>query len=98
MSPLFGPVLGPVIWGFLSQAKGWRRAFWLQTVVSRTSLLLGLVFLRETYAVVILEQKTKKIIRETRNQNLISALHDGTSKERFSSEPSSVSRVLPLNV
>jgi multidrug resistance protein len=84
MGPILGPVLGPVIGGFLAQAKGWRWTFWLQAVVSGTTLLLGTVFLRETYAVAILEHKTQRLIRETGDQDLVSALRDGTpGKEHF---------------
>ena len=84
MGAQLGPILGPVIGGFLSQAKGWRWVFWLLTIVSGAALLLGAVFLRETYPVIILEWKTLRMIRETGNQNLVSALHDPTpSREVF---------------
>ena len=73
-----GPILGPVIGGFLSQAKGWRWVFWLLTIISGAALLLGTIFLRETYSVVILERKTQRMIRETGNQSLVSALYDPT--------------------
>ena len=77
MGPVLGPVLGPVIGGFLAQAKGWRWAFWLQTIISGASLILGVVYLKETYAPVILEHKTKRLVLETGNQELKSTLHDG---------------------
>lgn len=84
MGAQLGPILGPVIGGFLSQAKGWRWVFWLLTIVSGAALLLGAIFLRETYPVIILEWKTLRMIRETGNQNLVSALHDPTpSREVF---------------
>ena len=73
-----GPMLGPVIGGFVSQARGWRWVFWLLTIISGAVLLLGTIFLRETYPVAILERKTQRMIRETGNQNLVSALHDPT--------------------
>ena len=76
MGAQLGPMLGPVIGGFLSQAKGWRWVFWLLTIVSGAALVMSVLFLRETYPVVILEQKTQRLIRETDNQNLVSALHD----------------------
>jgi len=81
---MLGPVLGPVIGGFLAQAKGWRWVFWLQAIIAAIIMLLGAVFLRETYAVVILERKTRKMIRETGDENLQSILHDRTKYgERF---------------
>lgn len=33
LGPIAGPAIGPVIGGFLSQAKGWRWIFWLMTVL-----------------------------------------------------------------
>ena len=58
MGGQLGPILGPVIGGFLSQAKGWRWVFWLLTIMSGAVLLLGTIFLGGTYSVVILERKT----------------------------------------
>lgn len=78
MGTQLGPMLGPVIGGFLSEAKGWRWVFWLLTIVSGAALLLSAVFLRETYPVVILERKTQRMIRETGDRTLVSALHDPT--------------------
>jgi multidrug resistance protein len=72
-----GVIIGPIIGGFLSQAEGWRWVFRLQAIIGGVSLLLGILWLQETYAVVILERKTRKAICETRNTKLVSALHDG---------------------
>ncbi|KAI9744631.1 MAG: hypothetical protein M1818_002160 [Claussenomyces sp. TS43310] len=84
MGPLLGPVLGPIIGGFLSQAKGWKWVFWLQTMISGISLVLGLAFLRETYAVVILERKTRRKVRETGDPRFTSALQKNlTFAENF---------------
>jgi multidrug resistance protein len=84
IGPLLGPAIGPVVGGYLAEARGWRWIFWLQTIISGTTLVLGLVALRETYAVYILEQKTRRLRRETGNRELQSALHDGTStREHF---------------
>jgi multidrug resistance protein len=84
LGPMLGPAAGPVIGGFLSQAKSWRWAFWLQAIIAGVILILGIFLLRETYAVAILSRKTKRLIRETGNINLVSALHDGIpTDERF---------------
>ena len=72
-----GPIVGPIIGGFLSQAEGWRWVFRLLAIIGGVSLLLGVLCLHETYPVVILERKTRKAIHETGNTNLLSALHDG---------------------
>ncbi|KAE9363892.1 MFS multidrug transporter-like protein [Stipitochalara longipes BDJ] len=85
MGPMLGPILGPIIGGYLSAAKGWRWIFWLQAIISGALTLLGLVFLKETYAVVILEKRVALLRKEIGNQELRSALHDGLSpKQRIS--------------
>jgi multidrug resistance protein len=84
MGPLLGPVVGPIIGGYLSDAEGWRWIFWLQSIVAGLLFLLGLVFLKETYPVVILEGKAQALRKETGNTLLRSALHDGlTPQERI---------------
>jgi hypothetical protein len=35
LGPMLAPAIGPVIGGFLSQAKGWRWVFWLMTIIVR---------------------------------------------------------------
>ena len=81
MGPLLGPILGPVIGGYLAQAKGWRWLFWLLAILSGTTLLLGLIFLKETYAVVLLERKAAKLRKEAGGEGYVSVLHDGLSKK-----------------
>lgn len=82
LGPLLGPVLGPIIGGYLSAAKGWRWIFWLQAIISGVLLILGVIFLKETYAVVILEKKAALMRKSTGNQDLKSALHDGLSPKQ----------------
>lgn len=84
MGPMVGPILGPIAGGFLSQAKGWRWVFWLLTIVSGVIAISAVIFLQETYPVLILERKTKRLIKETGNPNLRSKLAtDLTPKEYF---------------
>lgn len=77
MGPLLGPVLGPIIGGYLGQAEGWRWIFWVQAILAGVLFLLGLICLRETYPIVILEHKARALRKETGNPHLRSALHDG---------------------
>ncbi len=84
MGPMVGPVLGPIAGGFLSQAKGWRWVFWLLTIISGVSFAAAIIFLQETYPVIILERKTKRLISETGNTSLRSKLAtDETPKDYF---------------
>lgn len=79
LGPTIGPVVGPICGGFLSQAAGWRWVFWCIVIACGFSNVMGWVFIRETYAVAILNKKTKRLVKETRNTNLRSKLDAGIS-------------------
>ena len=81
MGPLLGPIIGPIIGGYLSQANGWRWVFWLQLIVSGATFVLGLLLLKESYSVVILEGKAERMRKKTGNQYLVSALHHGLTRK-----------------
>lgn len=70
MGPLLGPVIGPVIGGFLAEDAGWRWVFWLLAICGGAVLALFLLFMRETYAPVILRRKAARLRKETGNPNL----------------------------
>ncbi|KUJ18818.1 bicyclomycin resistance protein [Mollisia scopiformis] len=83
MGPIIGPIIGPVAGGYLSQAKGWRWTFWVLAMLSGTFGLLGLAFMRETYAYAILDRKTKRLRKETGNMELRSKLDSGLSAKDY---------------
>ncbi|KAM3414760.1 hypothetical protein BST61_g9911 [Cercospora zeina] len=74
LGPLMGPVVGPVIGGFLSHAKGWRWMFYLIAMMAGAIALPAFFLMRETYAPILLERKTKRLREETGNQDLTSKL------------------------
>ncbi|KAI1135951.1 bicyclomycin resistance protein [Hypoxylon sp. FL0543] len=79
IGPLMGPIIGPVAGGFLSDAEGWRWSFWLLAIVGGFLSILMLLFLKESYAPVILERKVAKLRKETGNDLLRSKLDAGLS-------------------
>lgn len=74
MGALFGPILGPVCGGFLSAAAGWRWIFWVLAIAIAVVSAVALFTVDETYAPTLLERKTKRLRKETGNQNLRSKL------------------------
>ncbi|KAF2212828.1 hypothetical protein CERZMDRAFT_121117 [Cercospora zeae-maydis SCOH1-5] len=74
LGPLMGPVAGPVIGGFLAHAKGWRWMFYLIVILAGAVEVPAFFLMRETYAPTLLEQKTKRLRKETGNQDLKSKL------------------------
>ncbi|KAI9658975.1 MAG: hypothetical protein M1821_001935 [Bathelium mastoideum] len=84
MGPLVGPTFGPLVGGYLAQAKGWRWIFWLISILAGAVFLVNVLCMRESYAIVLLDRKTKRMRKQTGNPNLRSALDTGrTPKELF---------------
>ncbi|WWD19342.1 hypothetical protein CI109_103801 [Kwoniella shandongensis] len=65
-----GPVIGPVIAGFLT-VKGWRANYYLLLGISGAAWLLTTFFLPETYAVVILRKRAQKLRKETGDESYV---------------------------
>jgi MFS family permease len=76
-------IVGPVAGGYLAQGKGWRWVFWLLTMISGFFSINSLIFMRETYAVIILQRKTLRLRKHTGNQGLRSKLDTGLSPKDF---------------
>ncbi|KAL1892478.1 hypothetical protein Sste5346_006988 [Sporothrix stenoceras] len=84
VGPLLGPIIGPVAGGFLASAKGWRWVFWLIVIIAGFLSVVFFFSMRETYAPLLLERKTRRLRKETGNQQLRSKLDAGlTSKDYF---------------
>lgn len=74
VAPLLGPTIGPVIGGFLAEAKGWRWTFWVLAILAGFITIASFVGLRETYPGVVLERKAARLRKETGNLELRSKL------------------------
>ncbi|KAI8652917.1 MFS domain-containing protein [Fusarium keratoplasticum] len=84
MGPILGPVVGPIAGGYLTEAKDWRWSFWVVSMVGGLIVILGFLFMRETGANALLEQKAKRLRKETGNPKLTSKLDTGVAtKELF---------------
>ncbi|CAK4015666.1 MFS general substrate transporter [Lecanosticta acicola] len=83
MGPLLGPVIGPVAGGFLAEAKDWRWIFWVIAMATGFTFILALLFLRETYAPILLARKTKHLQKATGNMDLRSKLDNGLSPKQL---------------
>lgn len=70
LAPQLGPVLGPMMGGWVTQeARDWRLIFWVSAVAGG---LVGffMLFLRESYTPRILAKRAKRMRKETGNQAL----------------------------
>ncbi|OAA69017.1 MFS multidrug transporter [Cordyceps fumosorosea ARSEF 2679] len=70
LMPLLGPAIGPVAGGWIAQQTSWRWVFWSTTIACGLIQAVGLVFLRETYAPVLLHRKRVQLVRATGNAAL----------------------------
>ncbi|RMZ78217.1 hypothetical protein DV738_g4024, partial [Chaetothyriales sp. CBS 135597] len=83
LGPLVGPVIGPVAGGYLSEAAGWRWIFWVLLIACGVLTVVSFFVLRETYEPVLLNDLTKKLRKETGNQELRSKLDSGLPPKQY---------------
>jgi multidrug resistance protein len=74
LGPLLGPSVGPVVGGYLGSAAGWQWIFWALTIAISITSVGAFFGMRESYAPVLLERKTKRLRKETGNEDLRSKL------------------------
>ncbi|KAL9051393.1 MAG: hypothetical protein Q9162_006047 [Coniocarpon cinnabarinum] len=68
--PLIGPVAGPIIGGYLTDAAGWQWAFWLSAITGGVCTgAFGLVY-RETYRPRLRQVHEKKAQRQQHHQHI----------------------------
>ncbi|KAL2810350.1 efflux pump antibiotic resistance protein [Aspergillus granulosus] len=66
-TPFAGPVLGPIIGGFVNYNTSWRWSFYVIIIWSAVLWVLCVIFMKETYAPVLLRRKAQ---RETNRADL----------------------------
>jgi multidrug resistance protein len=68
--PLLGPAIGPIIGGYITQRATWRWIFWAVSIASACFETLAFCFLKETHPPKLLDQKAKRLRKETGNLDL----------------------------
>lgn len=69
---VFGPVLGPLFGGIITQNIGWRWIFWVLLIACAVMATLMAIFVPETNASVIIRRKTLKMREQLGIQDLLS--------------------------
>lgn len=64
-APFIGPAIGPLVGGFLSDAKGWRWLYWIQLILSGAAWFLITFTVPETYTPTLLSKRAAKMRKET---------------------------------
>ena len=70
LAPLLGPAVGPIAGGFIAENTTWRWCFWSTSILTCFVQLLGILYLRETYAPKLLANKAAKLRTTTGNPAL----------------------------
>lgn len=79
MTPFIAPILGPVVGGFISQAKGWRWTFWLTAIITGAFEIGFVLLYRETYKLTILSKKARRLRKQTGDDRLQTRYNVGVS-------------------
>ncbi|KAL8286137.1 hypothetical protein RQP46_004625 [Phenoliferia psychrophenolica] len=64
LAPFAGPVLGPIVAGFVGENASWRWLFWLETIFSGVVFVFG-AFVPESYSPVLLRRRAKELSAST---------------------------------
>ncbi|CCM02927.1 uncharacterized protein FIBRA_05041 [Fibroporia radiculosa] len=59
LAPLLGPVIGPACGAWIADRSTWRWVFWSTSIVDGVVQCLGVLFLRETFAPLLLERRAE---------------------------------------
>ncbi|KAK3369229.1 major facilitator superfamily domain-containing protein [Lasiosphaeria ovina] len=76
MAPFLGPAIGPIAGGFLSETEGWRWVEGLMAIFTGVLWIIGVIFIPETYAPVLLRRRAK-LLSKTTGKTYISTLDAG---------------------
>ncbi|KAJ5885384.1 Major facilitator superfamily domain general substrate transporter [Penicillium taxi] len=65
LAPLLGPAVGPIAGAFIAEKTSWRWVFWSTSILDAVIAIVGIFFLRETYAPKILLNRARTLRKET---------------------------------
>lgn len=95
VGPTLGPVVAPVISGFIVENTSWRWVLWVLTIATGATAVFGVLFLKETYPPTLLHWKAKRLRKETGNDHL-HTLYEVTSLSFSQQLLNAVSRPIKL--
>jgi len=70
LAPACGPGIAPILGGWIAERTDWSWVFWVVVILQGITLVALVIFYEETYPMLILKAKKKRLIKETGNENL----------------------------
>lgn len=70
LAPTMGPIIAPVISGFVVTDVNWHWCFWVLAIFNFAVAAVGTVIFKETYAPKLLRDKAKRLRKESGNPHL----------------------------
>ncbi|KAH8077750.1 MFS polyamine transporter [Cristinia sonorae] len=68
IAPLLGPVLGPLTGAWVAEKASWRWVFWSTSILTGIIQVFGMIFIRESFAPVLLSRKAERIRKSMANE------------------------------
>ena len=65
VSPFIGPILGPLVSGFINQNTSWRWTYYVVIIWATVELAMLVLFVPETHGATILKRKAQRMRKET---------------------------------
>ncbi|KAA1478677.1 MFS polyamine transporter [Dentipellis sp. KUC8613] len=85
LAPLIGPVIGPIVGAWIAELSHWQWVFRATSIADGCVQLLGILFLKETFAPLLLERKAEKILalmdQETRDRTTVRTIYEGENRD-----------------
>lgn len=94
--PLLGPVLAPVMGGYIVENKPWRWVLYVLCIFNGVMAVAGTFFYLETYAPALLKRKAHKLRKATGNYNLHTIYEISNGESTLSKMKVTVSRPVKL--
>ncbi|KAI0053774.1 MFS polyamine transporter [Auriscalpium vulgare] len=63
LAPVLGPTIGPLVGSWIADKTTWRWSYWATSIFDGLIFIGMLLFIEETYPIVLLEKKAKTIIK-----------------------------------
>ncbi|CCO35421.1 putative transporter C1529,01 [Rhizoctonia solani AG-1 IB] len=73
LAPLTGPAIGPVAGAWIAEKASWRWVFYSTSIADAVIQLIGLWYLKETYAPTILAAKARALRKSTGDESICTA-------------------------